>query len=273
MASNSLDALRILAGSGMSTNANNPGGLVMGRANQDQRLSEMKRNLSMGLASGASPFDVQDLEASMADDPDFGDAAQAQVAGVNALNSKMSAYGRPDVTAMRQHDEKAKLQLAGEPARVAGQANVEAAKVAAGSKANLLNEMLGMGAGGKVSISGVGSVGPDPSALQSQKDQAADNRIGLANGAGALRDRLKALETGKAHAQQPGGIMGFFGGNKAADDAEIASLQHQLIEGGQGSPAPRAGQAEVATAQNAPAAPAGWRYVPKPGGGWTAVRQ
>lgn len=230
-----LESLRVLAGMGMSSGAQNPEGLVMGRVNQQSRLDDMKRNISkqgQGFSTGALPFDVQNLQGDLNSDTDFGTAARGRVASIEGANDAMNAYNRPDVTAKRQHDEAFKMRLEGEKARVSGEANLKAAQ-AAGELRNL-RDMLHTQEGNANRVE-----------VQGMKNDAAGARLTQSTGAQALRDRLKLLETGKAHAKQPGGIMGFLGGNKAADEAEIASLQQQLTAGGQDSEAPRPSQAST----------------------------
>lgn len=265
---NSLDALKLLAGSGMASNAQAKGGLVQGRVNREDALTDMKRNIGLAadprrrMMTGATPFDVADEEQSLADDQSFGTAEQHRIADIGAMNDKMGAYNRPDVAVQRKHDESVKLALAGEPARVAGAANIESAKQANGFKNDALGQLLGAaqnGSGQHISVDGVGSIWADPSVLQGQKAEEAARQQSRGINAQSLRDRLKLLETGKAHANNPG-FGGMFGiGAKAADDAEIASIQKQLASGGQDSTEPRPAQADTGGGMVRVIGPAGER--------------
>ncbi len=162
-----------------------------------------------------SPYErEQAIRAERADAAD-----REQTDAIEKLNAEMNQYGRPDVTARRNEEFTHKMQLAGEPARVAGEANIRATTEA--GKARGLSDLFRLQSGNEAK-----------SALQAQKDAAMASRQSATGQGTALRQRLNALQTGKAHAKQPGGIMGFLGGNKAADEAEIASLITQLQGGG-----------------------------------------
>ncbi len=198
---NALDSLRILAGG--------PGRRVLPQ--QDFQFAGAVP--TQGELS--SPYEQeQGARAARADASDH-----ARIAETEALNSEMNSYSRPDVAARREEDFGRKMALEGEPARVAGEANVRATTEA--GRARGLSDLFRLQVGNE-----------GKSALQAQKDAAmAERQAATGQGVG-LRQRLNALQTGKAHAKQPGGLMGFFGGNKAADEAEIASLLAQLQGGG-----------------------------------------
>jgi len=97
--------------------------------------------------------------------PPEGEAAQARTAESGQLNRVIGQFNRPDVTGMRREQEASKLRLAGEPARVAGEANIRSANVAGEAKFQALQELLkaGVQPGQSVSASGVGSVRQAPS--------------------------------------------------------------------------------------------------------------
>lgn len=225
----SLDALR-----GLTSNVESADNPIQGYLNRQKRIAELKHNLEMSaggrgsFTTGATPSDVEGLELSQEQDPYAGAAPRAAIARTQALNEEMGTYNRPDVTARREAEAATKLKLAGEPARVAGEANLASARAAGEAKLAALQELLGMGGDRRVNLSGVGSVGPDVTEQQRQRDMAASERVAATGRNRGLVERLKALQTGKASAQGPGGLAGFFGGNKAATEAEIASILAQL---------------------------------------------
>lgn len=104
---------------------------------REQRLHEMQRNLAMAqsdprhFATGATPFDMRDLESDIEQDPWTGQSAQQHVANVLKQNAESANYNRPDVTARRNQDRAYELQKAGEPERVrgAGALAVEQARI------------------------------------------------------------------------------------------------------------------------------------------------
>jgi hypothetical protein len=206
---NSLDSLRTLA-NGPSTG----GDLLRGRDLAEQRLREMKRNIShngQGYLAGANRNDVADLEGSLDSDPTLGVDAQA-------LNHEMQNYARPDVTARRQQVQGDKMALAGEPARVAGEANVRAAEVSGDNRFRALQEMLTGGGGGRMSVTGVGSIAPNPMDLQTQKDAAASQRITQTGQQQSIQQQIKDLLKKRST-----GFLGM-GGNATETDAQIATL-------------------------------------------------
>lgn len=91
--------------------------LVQARLNKEHALLEMKRSLEMekqfpGRAfSGGSNAEVADEEQNLAESPNFGTDAQAQVKGVQGTNTAMETYNRPDVTKQRSEDLARSLAL------------------------------------------------------------------------------------------------------------------------------------------------------------------
>jgi hypothetical protein len=224
----SLDALR-----GLTSNVESADNPIQGYLLRQKRIEEMKHNAEQVSGSrgrmtmGATAGDLEGLEQSQVDDPYAGHKAQAEI-----------AYKQPEAIMRRDQDYAQKMQLAGEPARVAGEANVRAANVAGDAKYRALQEMLTAGGAAgdrRISVAGVGSVGPDPSVAQGARDAAAAARQTTAGNQRGLVERLKALTRGTnpaPAANRPGGIGGWLGGNSAARDAEVASILGQL-NGGQ----------------------------------------
>lgn len=100
----SLDALTSL-----TSNAQNPNGLVAARRRKEQALLEMQRSLEhqagdpLHTFSGATYADVNFDQAQLDADPDFGTEAVSRTKDVENLNADMAAYNRPDVTAQRRN--------------------------------------------------------------------------------------------------------------------------------------------------------------------------
>jgi len=246
----SLAALKALLSSSSMQNASNPGGYVQGAANREERLGEMQHNLAAFGPKGVSaalPSDISELGQDIQSDPYTGAAAHQNVAEEEALNQKMQQYGRPDVTEARQHSENLALQKLLAPIQMKGQYDVEAAKQRAESQAARDQTLMG----GRADVANISQGGQN-------------ERTAATNTSHVNATRLKFLQDEKRR-NPGGGLWERLTGAPQASidrDAEIASLM-----GGQ----PQAGGAAPAAATNAPPAPAGWRYVPKPGGGWTAV--
>ncbi len=156
---------------GLSLSAQDPNGLVAARLKKEQALREMQRSLELQAGdpqhtfSGATHADVADEERTLAESPNFGDAAQKSVADTQATNADLTTYNRPDVTAKRTEDNATKLALATMPNVAAAKAqgenalNLEAAKAKNESQAredvSKANDLLlqrtqggGEGAGG-----------------------------------------------------------------------------------------------------------------------------
>jgi hypothetical protein len=247
----SMAALRALLSGGSQLNAANPQGFVQGAANRDARLGEMTHNLSLrgpNFSTGATPQDVQDLNQDIQEDPMTGAAAHQNVAEEEALNQKMQQYGRPDVAEARNAAETFALKKLLMPLQVKGQYDVEAAKQRAESQAARDQTLMG----GRADVANITQGG------QNERNAAGiDARI--------RAQKLKDLQTRrtKATGNGLGNLFGLTGPSDLANiDAEIAALSGDQSQAEGAAPA---------QAGNAPPAPAGWRYVPKPGGGWTAV--
>ena len=120
-----LDALASL-----SSNASDPNGLVAARLKKEAALRDMQRSLEMehlfpGRAfSGGSHAEADDEERLLAESPNFGTDAQANVKNVQDTNAEMDEYNRPDVTAKRKEDFAQKLALASAPAVEAAKGNL-----------------------------------------------------------------------------------------------------------------------------------------------------
>jgi hypothetical protein len=205
-----------------------------------KRLSSMKANRA------TDPGMIAQLEGDIAEDPYTGDQAQADERKLEDFNTGMDIYNRPDVTERRLADQAAKERLAAAPAKAAGEANANAAKIAAEAKFQALEALLYSGNGNRdVSVAGVGSMKHDTGEAQQQRDTAMAGRQAANNNAILMRQRIQALQTGKASATK----TSFFQTQSDANNAEIAKLMQQLGTAG--------GEMPDVGAESAPAAPAG----------------
>jgi hypothetical protein len=211
---------------------------------QRQRADEMRRNLELAasshgrFATGATPGDVTDLEQDIAQAPGTGIEAQKEVADTEALNRGITSYNRPDVTEMRHEQAHDALARVLAPIQMKGQYEVEAAKQRAESQATRDQALMG----GRENIANI---------TTGAKSEQVTNTLQQTQ----LRQRLHDLQIAKAKASGSGlgNLFGLAGPSEAGKiDAEMAQIQQQMAGG-------------------APAAPDGWEYVSKPGGGWTAV--
>ena len=136
------------------------------------------------------------------------------------LAEETAAYFRPDVQQQRESEQAFTLKRAVEPARVAGAANVEAARQAWGGREAAADRQIAA-----------------RFALEDQRQQGSAGRAAQSRSRAALQQRLQALQTGRAHALATGGnaLIKFFGGGPSQadlDKAEILQILSQLgIEG------------------------------------------
>lgn len=102
---------------------------------RDRRLSEMRRNLALAASdprhfgTGATLPDVQDLESDIESDPNTGMDAAARIANIQRQNNALTDYNRPDTTAARNTEREYEMRKLGEPARIAGEANRDVARI------------------------------------------------------------------------------------------------------------------------------------------------
>lgn len=222
MASDALAAL-----SGLLSNANNPNGLVQGRIRKERGLVDEERALEMermfpGRAfAGGSQAQLADDQAQLDESPNFGSAEQARVGAIQQTNDMTQAYQRPEVKSIRDEQERTALNKILAPIALRGQYDVEAAKQAQMGQTARDERLFG-----------------NRSAIESGKQQAMSGRADATQDAITLRQRLQALQTGKAHAARPSGLMNWFTGPSQADadQKEIAGLLAQL-QGQPGAPA------------------------------------
>lgn len=131
---NPLEALQtLMGGPGVSNAASNPAVELAGL--RDDRLGEMKRNLSKrggGFSTGATPFDVADLESDIANDPTTGEVEQNRIAGINRANTaaQMQGYGSaPEAAGAGRQIELAKSRIPVEVAEKSGQTQRDVANI------------------------------------------------------------------------------------------------------------------------------------------------
>lgn len=155
-----------------------------------------------------SPFEQE--QAAQADAADARD--RAAVERTLKTNEMVNTFNRPDVKALRDEEEADALKRLLLPIQVKGQFDVAAAREHAAANAANTQMLIG----GRQQVA--------------ETNQGAINARNAANAKSmALRTRLNALQTGKAHAPAPGGLSGFIpGAQSRADQAEIASLLQQL---------------------------------------------
>lgn len=220
---NPANSLQMLLNGGM--HANDPVALAGLRASQ---LDEMKHNQQTAAASpnmvtGSTASDIQSLEGDIADDPNTGDAAQAEVAQQDGLRHMLFDYNRPDVAHMRNEELANKERLATAPARVTGEYNVKSAE-AAGHERELVSQE---NAAARTAQFQAGQQGLDRRQAQTQTNM-------------ANRTELAGLQKG-GHAPRPAGesLLGrMFTGpwQSDIDKARIAQLQapSQPTAGGAG---------------------------------------
>ena len=158
-----------------------------------------------------SPFEQE-----MAGRADRADARdRAAVEKTRETNDMVNTYNRPDVTAIRQHEEENALKKLLLPIETKGRYDVEAAKQAQIAQAQRDERLFGQ-----------------RTDLREQQDQATAARAAANNKSLALRQRLAALQTGKAHATPPTGLSSWIpGAQSRADQAEIAQIMPQLAMG------------------------------------------
>ncbi len=157
----------------------------------------------------ASPYEQeQAARAAAADTRD-----RAAFERTRATNEMVSEHNRPDVTAIRQEEENDALQKLLMPIRLKGQYAVEAA--AQQAKAQAARDAALMG--GRQDIAAL--------------NQGATTARASANAKSVgLRQRLQALQTGRAHAVAPSGISGWVPGAQGrADQEEITNLMNQIM--------------------------------------------
>lgn len=184
----------------------------------------------------SSPFE-QD-QAAQADAADARDAAA--VHKIQATNAAVTQHNRPDVKAIQDEEEADALKRLIMPVQVKGAYDVAAAQAHAAANAANTAALIG----GRQNV-----------AETNQQNINARNEANAKSV--ALRTRLQALQTGKAHAAPPGGLSGFVPGAQGrADQAEIQQLLQQI-----------AGAAGPEADLGAPAVDAG------AGGGETAAQQ
>jgi len=155
-----------------------------------------------------SPFELEQTDrANAADVRD-----RAATDRIQSTNAALTEYNRPDVAAVREDQERTALSRLLLPIQMRGQFEVEAAKQAQLAQSQRDERLFGLRGN-----------------VQGQKDDAIAARAAANNKALALRQRLQALQTGKAHATPPGGLAGFIpGAQNRADQAEIKALLDQL---------------------------------------------
>lgn len=216
-------------------------GMGVGSANADysrsalrqQQLQDPRTSASFQQLVGAE--DVAEEEQA-ADDPiaqRYRDIGQAQ--------NEALVYNMPERRAMREEDLAAQLGLKRAAAEEAGKAQIRSAEIAGPYR---------------VSAAEATAQGKEGVATRGAETQTA-NRQAI-----ALRQRLAAL--------QKQGRPGWFGqltGEGAKYDTELDQILQQLGIGLEEAVSPT-GESEPSAA---PPAPPGWQYVPKPGGGWTAI--
>ncbi len=195
---NALDALRILAGG--------PGRRVLPQ--EDFQFSGAVP--TQGELS--SPYEQeQAARAARADEAD-----RARIGSIEALNSEMNQYARPDITARRDEEFNRALRLKGESARVTGEANLAATKAAGDLRG--LREAFGLERKAQ-----------NAQDLQAQKDTAMAGRQAQTgqnqNNLSRVKDLLKKRTTST--------FMGMGGGNAADIDAQILALQNEGSTGGE----------------------------------------
>ncbi len=166
------DALSALQN--LTSNARNPQGLVQQFLDKQQRLDEMKRNLSMagqtgpyGFATGAQPFDIADVEGDLNSDPNFGTEARKSADNAQKDYENDVRYNTPEATKQRNDLEATKIaeSTAAPNAAAAGALAVakenNAAKLAEqnNQNANTMQLLTGMQGGGQGNATG-GIAGP-----------------------------------------------------------------------------------------------------------------
>ena len=185
--------------------------------------------------------DTSQLQSEIAEDPYTGKVAQAETTGQDKLRQMLFEYNRPDVRAQREEELANEIRVKTAPAETAGRYNVEAARIAGPYR---------------VSAAEATAQGKEDVAERGAETQTA-NRQAI-----ALRQRLAALQK-----QGRPGWYGQLTGEGVKYDTELAQILQQL---GISSDEATAAPGELG-AVAAPPAPPGWQYVPKPGGGWTAI--
>lgn len=156
----------------------------------------------------SSPFEIG--QTATADAANARDAEA--VHRIQATNAAVTEHNRPDVKAIQDEAEADALKRLIMPIQVKGAYDVEAAKAHAAANAANTAALIG---------------GRQDVAETNQRNINARNEANAK--AVALRSRLQALQTGKAHAAPPGGLSGFVPGAQGrADQAEIQALLQQI---------------------------------------------
>ncbi len=198
---NALDALRILAGGQRYA----PRQVVPQEDFQFSGAVPTQGELS-------SPYEQeQAARAARADEAD-----RARIGSIEALNSEMNQYARPDVTARRDEEFNRALRLKGEGARVTGEANLAATKAAGDLRG--LREAFGLE---RKAQSAQELQAQKDAAMGARQSQTGQNQNTLAR----VKDLLKQRKTST--------FMGMGGGNAADIDAQILALQGGGTVGGE----------------------------------------
>lgn len=156
----------------------------------------------------SSPFEQDQM--AQADAADARD--RAAIERTQRTNEFVNQHNRPDVKAIQDEEEADALKRLIMPIQVKGQFDVEAAKAHAAAQAANTAALIG----GRQTVAETNQ--------SNINDRAAANAKSV-----SMRQRLQALQTGKAHAAPPSGMSAWVPGAQGrADQAEIADLLKQL---------------------------------------------